>query len=81
VGRELYAQLGNFLQEYRKEEKNRSGFSSLKDSEIFRLLVFLLRISKQESNGRPLSRAFLGFLRERFPMRSGRAEAPRIIVP
>ena len=83
AARELYAQLGNFLQEYRKEETNRTGFSSLKDSEIFRLLVFLLRIAKQESNGRPLSRAFLAFLRERFPMRSGHAEAeaPRIIVP
>jgi len=82
VARELYAQLGNFLQEFRKGEKNRAGFSSLKDSDIFRLLVFLLPISKQESNGRPLSRAFLAFLRERFTVRAAsEAEAPRIIVP
>ncbi len=80
VARELYAQLATFLQEFRQDEKNRTGFTSLKESDIFRLLVFLLRISKQESNGRPLSRAFLSFLRERFPLPS-QAEAPRIIVP
>ena len=82
VARELYGQLGNFLQQFREEQKNRTGFSALKDSDVFRLLVFLLRISKQESNGRALSRAFLGFLRERFPLRAvAEADAPRIIVP
>lgn len=80
VARELYAQLGNSLQQFREEEEKRTGFSSLKDSDVFRLLVFLLRIAKQESNGRERSRAFLGFLRERFPLRA-EAEAPRIIVP
>ena len=83
IARALYAQIADFLAEFRKQEAERSGFSSLKDSDIFRLLVFLLRICKQETNGRPLSRAFLGFLHERFPLRSAQAEkeAPRIIVP
>src|SRR5690348_2595452 len=67
------------------------GFSSLKDSEIFQLFVFLLRMNKAESNNRPRSRAFLEFLRARFPLRSGaeaagspvapQPEAPRIIIP
>jgi hypothetical protein len=83
VARALYARIAEFIAEFRKQEAGRSGFSSLKDSDIFRLLVFLLRICKQETNGRPLSRAFLGFLRERLPLPSTQTEkeAPRIIVP
>ncbi|MGB0033874.1 MAG: hypothetical protein WBP79_00170, partial [Candidatus Acidiferrales bacterium] len=71
-----------FIQDLRKQETERSGMSSLKDSEIFHLLVFLLRVGKKETNGRPRSRAFLGFLRARFPLPSAAAkEEPRIIVP
>lgn len=82
VARALYRQINGFLQEFRKHETERTGFSSLKDSDVFRLLVFLLRICKQETNGRPLSRAFLGFLRERFPVPAAAEKEPaRIIVP
>ena len=82
VARALYGQLDAFLQEFRKQEADRAGFPSLKDSEVFQLLVFMQRLLKQETNGRPLSRAFLGFLRERFPLPAGeQKEASRIIVP
>jgi len=81
VARALYVQISGFLHEFRKQQAERAGFPSLKDSEIFQLLVFLLRVCKQETNGRPLSRAFLGFLRQRFPLPAAQAEAPRIIVP
>lgn len=56
------------------------GFSSLKDSEIFQLFVFLLRMNKAESNSRPRSRAFLEFLRARFPLRTN-AAAGAIATP
>jgi hypothetical protein len=82
LARALYAQLVEFLAEFRKHEADRAGFPSLKDSDVFRLFIFLLRICKQQTNGRPLSRAFLAFLRERFPLPTAKeAEAPRIIVP
>ncbi|HUJ31553.1 MAG TPA: B-box zinc finger protein [Candidatus Acidoferrum sp.] len=81
MARALYGQIGGFLQEFRKQQTERAGFPSLKDSEIFRLLVFMLRVCKQETNGRPLSRAFLAFLRERFPLPAAEKDAPRIIVP
>jgi hypothetical protein len=78
----LYGQLAQFLQEFRKTEAERAGFPTLKDSDIFHLLVFLLRLAKQETNARPRSRAFLDFLRQRFPLPAQAAkEAPRIIVP
>jgi hypothetical protein len=81
LARHLYRHLADFLNEFRKREANRTGFPSLKDSEVLQLLVFLLRLLKQETNGRPLSRAFLGFLHQRFPLPATEKEAPRIIVP
>ena len=81
LARALYGELGSFVQEFRKQETSRAGFPSLKDSDVFRLLVFLLRILKQETSGRSLSRAFLGFLRERFAAQPNERESARIIVP
>lgn len=81
LARNLHAHLGDFLNELRKREAERSGFPSLKDSDIFHLLVFLLRVLKQESNGRPLSHAFLRVLRDRFPVPAAEKEPSRIIVP
>jgi hypothetical protein len=80
--RALYGSLGQFLAEFRKSESGRTHSPGLKDSDIFHLLVFLLRVGKQETNGRPRSRAFLGFLGDRFPLPAEAVqEPPRIIVP
>jgi hypothetical protein len=84
LARSLYALLGESMQNLRKQEAERTGglSSALKESDIFRLLVFLLRIAKQETNGRPRSRAFLGFLRARFPLPADAPkETSRIILP
>jgi hypothetical protein len=81
VARALYGQVNGFLQEFRKQEADRAGFPSLKDTDVFQLLIFVLRLLKQETNGRPLSRAFLGFLRERFPLPAVEKAPSRIIVP
>ena len=82
LARALYAQIAHALQEFQKNEPGRN-FPRLKDSDIFQLLVFLLRVGKQESNGRPRSRAFLDFLRARFPLPADALpqDAPRIIMP
>lgn len=81
IARALYGQLAKFVQEFRAETAH-TGVASLKESDIFPLLVFLLRIAKQETNGRLRSRAFLGFLRARFPFPAHAAQdAPRIIIP
>ena|SRR5215469_5112632 len=83
IARELYAHLVESLQNFRKQAAERGAFSSaLKDSVVFQLLVFLLRVCKQETNGRPRSRAFLEFLRSRFPQpASAPQESSRIIMP
>lgn len=78
----LYGALGEFLQEVKKQEAERAGFPSVKDSEIFQLLVFLLRVGKHRTNGRPKSRAFLDFLRAQYPKSAEiEKEAPRIVMP
>jgi len=81
--RALYGAMAESLQNVRKQLAERTGSSSaLKDSGIFRLIVFLLRMCKQETNGRPRSRAFLDFLRARFPLPDAAPkEASRIILP
>jgi len=82
LARALYAHIAASLDDWRKQEAQRAGFSSLKDTEIFRLLVFLLRVARQETNGRPLSRAFLDFLRSHFsPAGAAPKEPSRIVVP
>ena len=82
LARALYRQVGQFLQEFRNERAARAGLATLQDSDVFQLLVFLLRVAKQETNGRPRSRAFLDFLRIRFPLPAAPAKEPsRIIVP
>jgi len=78
----LYATLAKLLQEEKKTEANQPGSSGLKDSEIFLLLVFFLRFARLRSNGRPLSRAFIEFLRAEYPATAGpTTEEPRIILP
>jgi hypothetical protein len=82
VAHALYAAIAEFLQKVRKGQAERAGFPALRESDILNLLVFLLRVGKQETNGRPRSRAFLGFLRTRFPLpEEATKEASRIIVP
>ena len=77
----LYAALAGFIQEYKKKETERVGFSRIKDSEIFHLLVFLARLVRNWTNGRPRARVYVHFLRGQFPQAESRPESSRIIAP
>lgn len=80
--RTVYGRMAEFLQDFKKQESSRTGSTTLKDSDVHKLLVFLFRVGKQETNGRSRSRAFLGFLRARFPAPAESAkEASRLIIP
>ncbi|MCL6566350.1 MAG: hypothetical protein K6U09_07985 [Acidobacteriia bacterium] len=80
--RALYVRLAEAIARIRARQAERVGFAALKDSEVLALLVFLLRLARYHSNGRPRSRAFLDFLRAQYPKQAGLApEPPRIIVP
>jgi len=80
--RELYAALIAFLDEVKKQRAERASSASLKDSEVFYLLVFLYRMGLLRTNGRPRSRRYVEFLRNQFPQAPElKREESRIIVP
>lgn len=80
--RALYTELAQLLQQARQQDVQRTGFGAVKDSEVFYVLVFLLRVGALRTNGRPRSRRFLTFLRQQFPQAPEHdREGPRIIVP
>jgi hypothetical protein len=62
------------------------GYSSLRDSEILKALVFLIQLAHGRTSGRPKSRAFVEFLYAQFPEKESAVVTPqeagsRIIVP
>jgi len=76
----------NMVQEYRKAEQKHVGYSSLRDAEVLKALVFLLRLAHGRTSGRPKSRAFVEFLLAQFPEKESAVVAPqdagsRIILP
>ncbi len=54
------------IEEYRALEQQRLGYFTLKDSDVLKTLVFLVRTAQSGTNGRPRSRAFLAQLASRF---------------
>jgi hypothetical protein len=80
--RELYSALTAFLAEIKKQQAEHGASASLKDAEIFYLLVFLYRMGLLRTNGRSRSRRFIEFLRGQFPQSPElKREESRIIVP
>jgi hypothetical protein len=80
--RELYAALITFLDEVKKQQAERTSSTSLKDSEVFYVLIFLYRMGLLRANGRPRSRRYIEFLRNQFPQAPElKREESRIIVP
>lgn len=79
--RELYAALSDSVAEM-KRQGEQAGFSTLKDSDILYVSVFLYRMGLLRTNGRRLSRRYIEFLRNQFPeAQELKREESRIIVP
>jgi hypothetical protein len=82
----VVAELEKTLQEYRELEQKHRGFSSLRDSDVLRALVFLVRMAHARTSGRPKSRALIDSLFAQFPEKESLIETPenapnRIIMP
>ena len=81
----IIAVLNELLREFRQVESQHQGYTSLKDRDVLKALVFTLRWIHMQTSGRPLSRGFIDFLHERFPMASAADPAAdtgsRIIMP
>ena len=81
----IAADVQQMVKEYRETEQKHTGFTRLRDSDVLRALVFLLRMGLTRTSGRPRSRSFVDFLLAQFPERESTIAAPneasRIIVP
>jgi hypothetical protein len=84
--RRVAAELENMVKEYREAEQKHVGYSSLRDSDVLKALVFLVRLAHGRTSGRPKSRAFVEFLFAQFPEKESAVVTPqeagsRIILP
>jgi len=84
--RRAAAEIENMVKEYREAEQKHVGYSSLRDSDVLKALVFLMRLAHGRTSGRPKSRAFMEFLFAQFPEKESAVVASqeagsRIILP
>jgi hypothetical protein len=82
----IASEVESMLKQYREVEQKHAGYSSLRDSDVLKALVFLVRMAYARTSGRPKSRAFIDFLATQFPERESAPLAPqetagRIIMP
>jgi len=79
-------ELETMIREYREAEQKHTGYSTLRDSEVLKALVFLSRLAQGRTSGRPKSRAFVEFLFAQFQDKEPAVVTPqeagsRIILP
>jgi hypothetical protein len=78
----MYGALDKFIEELKQKLAEQGASARLKDRDVFYFLVFLLRIGRQQTNGRSRTRMYLQFLRGQFPKQTvTQDEAPRIVIP
>jgi hypothetical protein len=82
----IIAELQKMIAEYREAEQKQLGITRLRDSEVLRAIVFLLRLAMRRTSGRPKSRVFIDFLFAQFPERQSAIASPeetgsQLIVP
>ena len=64
IQQSIIAELEAHLKEYRDAEQARFGVSRLRDSDVLKALVVLVRIGHSRTSGRPKSRSFVDFVLE-----------------
>jgi hypothetical protein len=84
--RRVAAEVETMVKEYREAEHKHLGYSALRDFEVLKALVFLVRLGHGQTSGRPKSRAFIEFLFAQFPEKESAVLTPeeagsRIILP
>jgi hypothetical protein len=66
----VIAEVQKMLKEYREAEQKHLGYSRLRESDVLRALVFLLRMGYARTSGRPKSRAYVDFIQAQFSDKS-----------
>ena len=86
IAREIAREVETMVREFREAEQQHIGHTRLRDSDVLKALVFLLRLGLGRTSGRPKSRAFVDFLFAQFPAKesviAGLEETGnRIVIP
>lgn len=83
--RRIALEVETMVKEFREAEQQHTGRVSLRDSDVLKALVFLVRLANGRTTGRPKSRALVEFLFAQFPENEATVVAPeaasRIILP
>lgn len=83
--RRAAAEVENMVKDYREAEQKHTGYSTLRDFDVLKALVFLVRLAHGRTSGRPKSRAFVEFLFGQFPEKESAMVAQetgsRLILP
>ena len=86
IVRDIAREVETMVREFREAEQQHIGHTRLKDSDVLKALVFLLRMGLSRTSGRPKSRAFVDFLFAQFPEKQSviagaEEEGSRIVIP
>ncbi len=86
VVRNVAREVETMVREFREAEQRHTGHTRLRDSDVLKALVFLLRLGLGRTSGRPKSRAFVDFLLAQFPEKHPAVIGPedpasRIVIP
>ncbi len=65
--RALYESLKAAIADFRKDETQRVGMTTVRDSDVRDALIFLTQLCAVHENGRPKGRAYLDLIRQQFP--------------
>ena len=84
--RDIAREVETMVREFREAEQQHIGHTRLRDSEVLKALVFLLRLGLGRTSGRTKSRAFGEFLFAEFPEKHSAIVTPeeagsRIVIP
>jgi len=78
--RALYDYLKASIAEFRKEDTQRAGMTTLRDSDVRDALIFLTQLCAVHNNGRPKGRAYLDLIRSQFPKEAFQKSASNIVL-
>jgi hypothetical protein len=86
VHQSIAREVETMVREFREAEQRHIGHTRLRDSEVLKALVFLLRLAWGRTSGRPKSRAFVDFLFAQFPEKHTAIAGPdaagsRLVIP
>jgi hypothetical protein len=86
IVRDIAREVETMVREFREAERQHIGHTRLRDSDVLKALVFLLRMGLGRTSGRPKSRAFVDFLFAQFPEKRSAIAGPeeagsRIVIP